>query len=188
MMPAGSPIALDSEDSVAQHPLANNFEYKYHYNTPKELKCPIAAHIRKMRPRADLFISKDGDMHVSAGDNYWNNTNVILRRSVTFGPEIEEGEEDKPREQQPKRGIYFMCYQGDFRNGFNFLTSRKFPVTPLTNPVRRSHHQAGPATRFSRASRGWTWSLARTPLSASATAPTTRCPSSASTTGTRPSS
>lgn len=187
MVFAGSPIALDSEDSVAKHPFANNFEFKYHYDTPQELKCPIAAHIRKMRPRADLFISKDGDINVSAKDNYWNNTNVILRRSVTFGPEIQEGEGQMPPEQRPKRGIYFLCYQGDFRNGFNFLTSRKFP-SPPDRPVRRSHHQAGPATRCSRVSRGWTRAPARTPSSASVTASTTQCPSSASSTGARPSS
>ncbi|EYE96691.1 Dyp-type peroxidase [Aspergillus ruber CBS 135680] len=119
----GSPVVLDSENSVAQHPFANNFEFKQHYSSQKEIKCPIAAHIRKMRPRADLYISKDGG-DVSAQTNYWNNTNVILRRSVTFGPELQPGEEKMKPSERPKRGIYFMCYQGDFRNGFNFLTSR----------------------------------------------------------------
>ncbi|KAJ5265253.1 hypothetical protein N7524_006271 [Penicillium chrysogenum] len=119
----GSPVELDSENSVAQHPFANNFEYKNQYSNPREIKCPIAAHIRKMRPRADLYISKDGG-EVSAQTNYWNNTNLILRRSVTFGPEIQPGEEKLEPSERPKRGIYFMCYQGDLRNGFNFLTSR----------------------------------------------------------------
>ncbi|OQE11860.1 hypothetical protein PENFLA_c071G09334 [Penicillium flavigenum] len=119
----GSPVELDSENSVAQHPFANNFEYKNKYSNPREIKCPIAAHIRKMRPRADLYISKDGG-EVSAQTNYWNNTNLILRRSVTFGPEVQPGEEKLKPSERPKRGIYFMCYQGDFRNGFNFLTSR----------------------------------------------------------------
>lgn len=118
-------MELDSENSVAQHPFANNFEYKNQYSNPREIKCPIAAHIRKMRPRADLYISKDGG-EVSAQTNYWNNTNLILRRSVTFGPEIQPGEEKLEPSERPKRGIYFMCYQGDLRNGFNFLTSRKF--------------------------------------------------------------
>lgn len=115
-------MVLDTENSVAQHPFANNFEFKHKYTSAKEVKCPIAAHIRKMRPRADVYISKDGG-EVSAETNYAENTNVILRRSVTFGPEFQEGEATPP----PKRGIYFMCYQGDLRNGFNFLTSRKFP-------------------------------------------------------------
>lgn len=119
-------MALDTETSVAQHPFANTFEFKHKYTSAKEVKCPIAAHIRKMRPRADLYISKDGG-EVTAQENYSENTNVILRRSVTFGPEIQEGEEQLSVEKQPKRGIYFMCYQGDLRNGFNFLTSRKFP-------------------------------------------------------------
>lgn len=117
-------MALDTENSVAQHPFANTFEFKHKYTSANEVKCPIAAHIRKMRPRADLYISKDG-REVTAEENYSENTNVILRRSVTFGPEIQEGEETLA--EPPKRGIYFMCYQGDLRNGFNFLTSRKFP-------------------------------------------------------------
>ena len=121
-------MELDSENSVAQHPFANNFEYKNQYSNPREIKCPIAAHIRNFPPGAALYLPKEGG-EVSAQTNYWNNTNLILRRSVTFGPEIQPGEEKLEPSERPKRGIYFMCYQGDLRNGFNFLTSRKF-LTP----------------------------------------------------------
>lgn len=73
-----------------------------------------------MRPRADLYVGSNGDDHVTAESNTVENSNVILRRSITFGPEYKEGEEKQ------KRGIYFLCYQADLRNGFNFLVTRKF--------------------------------------------------------------
>lgn len=123
-MSTGSPVALDTPTSQGQHPHANNFEFKSDYNHGSEIKCPIAAHIRKMRPRADLYVSKTGEANVSAEENFTNNTNVILRRSVTFGPELKPGEEKVKPSERPKRGIHFMCYQADLRNGFNLLITR----------------------------------------------------------------
>lgn len=123
-MSTGSPVALDTPTSQGQHPHANNFEFKSDYNHGSEIKCPIAAHIRKMRPRADLYVSKTGEANVSAEENFTNNTNVILRRSVTFGPELKPGEEKVKPSERPKRGIHFMCYQAYLRNGFNLLITR----------------------------------------------------------------
>lgn len=91
------------------------------------MKCPFAAHIRKMRPRADLYVGHEGDDDVTVETNTVNNSNVVLRRSITFGPEMTEDEATKTKEQRPKRGIYFLCYQSDLRNGFNLLVTRKFP-------------------------------------------------------------
>lgn len=116
------------EGSEAKHPYANNFEYRRSYGSGKEVKCPFAAHIRKMRPRADLYVGHEGDNDVTVESNTVNNSNVVLRRSITFGPEMTKDEETKTKEQRPKRGIYFLCYQSDIRNGFNLLVTRKFPA------------------------------------------------------------
>lgn len=123
---AGSPVELDDKNSQAKHPYANNFEYSRKYSSAKDVKCPFAAHIRKMRPRADLYVGANGDDDVTVETNTVNNSNVILRRSITFGPEFADGEEKLEKDKKPKRGIYFLCYQADLRNGFNLLVTRKF--------------------------------------------------------------
>jgi deferrochelatase/peroxidase EfeB len=80
-----------------------------------------------MRPRADLYVGNndtdDVDVEEVSANHKVTNTNVILRRSITFGPEVDEVEE--AQETKKKRGIYFLCYQSDIRNGFNMLVARK---------------------------------------------------------------
>lgn len=80
-----------------------------------------------MRPRADLYVgnddSDDVDVDEVSANHNVTNTNVFLRRSITLGPEVDELEE--AQETKKKRGIYFLCYQSDLRNGFNQLIARK---------------------------------------------------------------
>ncbi|KAJ5872484.1 Dyp-type peroxidase [Penicillium soppii] len=93
----------DSDESLHS---SNNFDY---HPVNEHKKCPFAAHTRKMRPRADL----DHD-HA-----------VIIRRGIPYGEEVtaEEAAERKSA-QDKERGLLFVCYQSDIRNGFNFLTTR----------------------------------------------------------------
>jgi deferrochelatase/peroxidase EfeB len=51
---------------------------------------------------------------------------VIIRRGIPYGDEVsaEEMTERKSAEDK-ERGLLFVCYQSDIRNGFNFLTTRK---------------------------------------------------------------
>lgn len=85
-----------------------------------------------MRPRADLYIdtddSDDSDDKEVIANQQVINSNAIIRRSITFGPEIDETEE-KERTTH-RRGIYFLCYQSSIRNGFNFLVTRKSFLSP----------------------------------------------------------
>lgn len=122
----GSPIELDPKGDKPEHIFANNFDFDHRNSRAKNTKCPFAAHIRKMRPRADLYIDRDDsddsdDEEVIANQQVIN-SNVIIRRSITFGPEVDETEEKK--ETKHRRGIYFLCYQSSIRNGFNFLVTR----------------------------------------------------------------
>ncbi|OQE96789.1 hypothetical protein PENNAL_c0001G11003 [Penicillium nalgiovense] len=100
--------------------------WKNGHTLRKNTKCPFAAHIRKMRPRADLYVgnddSDDVDVDEVSANHNVTNTNVFLRRSITLGPEVDELEE--AQETKKKRGIYFLCYQSDLRNGFNQLIAR----------------------------------------------------------------
>lgn len=79
-----------------------------------------------MRPRGDVDVADNPDVE---------NSNVILRRSITFGPEITKDEEKMQDQKKPKRGLYFMCYQADLRNGFNLLTTRM--SSPILHPNKR---------------------------------------------------
>lgn len=125
---AGAPVVLDEEGKPGgneENAFENDFEYRHKYASAKEVKCPFAAHTRKMRPRADLYVAKNGDKEeVTMATNTVENSNVILRRSITFGPELTDKEKETETDIET-RGIYFCCYQGDLRNGFNFLVTRK---------------------------------------------------------------
>lgn len=81
-------------------------------------KDSVAAHIRKMCPRADFKEDPDDE----------DDPSVILRRGITFGPEVGEHEEDGTKEH---RGINFLCYQSDIRDGFNLIMTRELPSLSL---------------------------------------------------------
>ncbi|CAG8135343.1 unnamed protein product [Penicillium salamii] len=91
----------DSDESLFN---SNNFDYG---PVDQHDKCPFAAHTRKMRPRADLE-------HDHA---------VIIRRGIPYGEEL-TAEELAEKKSTVDRGLLFVCYQSDIRNGFNFLTTR----------------------------------------------------------------
>ena len=108
----------DHDDDAALYK-SNNFDYE-----PREAhdKCPFAAHTRKMRPRADLS----------------HDHSVIIRRGIPYGPEVSETEK-ATKTSSKDRGLLFACYQSDLRNGFNFLTTRKFLVPYLVTTKRPSN-------------------------------------------------
>lgn len=131
----------------------NDFDFR-----PKQsiLGCPFAAHARKMRPRADhkRDIGNDDDLvkgqftspltvdtsailedvqddsdEEPAPQIEQEDASVILRRGITFGPELGPDETEKTTKD---RGIYFTCYQSDIRDGFNVLMTREFLLDHLS--------------------------------------------------------
>lgn len=103
----GTPVdESPHDDSNEDLHKSNNFDYR---PVNKHDKCPFAAHIRKMRPRGDLE-----DDHA-----------VIIRRGISYGGEV-TSDEKRLQKSDPtlERGLLFVCYQSDIRNGFNFLTTR----------------------------------------------------------------
>lgn len=107
---SGTPVDLSPHHDQADDPEyheSNNFDF---HPIDKHEKCPFGAHIRKMRPRGDLN-------HDHA---------VILRRGISYGDRVTSEEvAAKKSDDQHERGLLFVCYQSDIRNGFNFLTTRK---------------------------------------------------------------
>ncbi|TVY42788.1 Peroxidase [Lachnellula subtilissima] len=105
----GTPVDVSPHDDKAGEPefhAANDFDFQ---PVDRHDKCPFGAHIRKMRPRGDL-----NDDHA-----------VIIRRGISYGGDVTP-EERAARKSDGKfeRGLIFVCYQSDIRNGFNFLTTR----------------------------------------------------------------
>ncbi|OOF89813.1 hypothetical protein ASPCADRAFT_60793, partial [Aspergillus carbonarius ITEM 5010] len=112
------------------------FSNKFDFRPKKSIKgCPFAAHIRKMRPRADkkrdIGTEDDGDnepipdleTNEIVAEGQHEDASVILRRGITFGPELTEDEKTQNKTIE-QRGIYFTCYQSLIRDGFNFLMTR----------------------------------------------------------------
>ncbi|KAJ5726993.1 hypothetical protein N7493_006020 [Penicillium malachiteum] len=103
----GTPVhESPHDDSDPELFSSNNFDY---HPIDEHNKCPFAAHTRKMRPRGDLN-------HDHA---------VIVRRGIPYGEDVTTDEANEGKSAADKeRGLLFVCYQSDIRNGFNFLTTR----------------------------------------------------------------
>ncbi|OGM43961.1 hypothetical protein ABOM_008003 [Aspergillus bombycis] len=140
---SGAPVAKAVDQDDPKLAFDNTFDFR----PKKSIKgCPFAAHVRKMRPRADKKkdhgTEDDGDdpryatLPKPGGNEAFDlgqmeDASVILRRGITFGPELTE-EEKRLKKTIEHRGIYFTCYQSLIRDGFNFLVTRwgsnaKFP-------------------------------------------------------------
>ena len=160
--------------------MKNNFDFTPEDPTAKNTKCPFASHIRKMRPRADLYVQKGDESEEIHASNFVNNSNVILRRSITWGPEAEPSEIERGvTEEGRKRGIYFLCYQGSIRAGFNFMVTRKsfhlpYPDLPNCDTNTMLCVQAGQATKSSPSTRWWATALVSMVSSARETVQTIR--------------
>ncbi|KAF5858292.1 hypothetical protein ETB97_004611 [Aspergillus alliaceus] len=101
----GTPLDLNPyHDNDTSLHSANDFDFN---PIESQERCPFAAHIRKTRPRAELA----------------DDTSVIIRRGIPYGPEVSDTER-KSRRSEKDRGLLFLCYQSDIRNGFNFITTR----------------------------------------------------------------
>ncbi|CAG7949027.1 unnamed protein product [Penicillium nalgiovense] len=103
----GSPVELDPHGDKPEYVFANNFDFK-------DIPCGRTQNLYVGNDDSD-----DVDVDEVSANHNVTNTNVFLRRSITLGPEVDELEE--AQETKKKRGIYFLCYQSDLRNGFNQL-------------------------------------------------------------------
>jgi Dyp-type peroxidase family len=78
---------------------------------PDGLRCPLAAHIRKVNPR---------DQETDKGPSAATLTFAILRRGITYG---ERYDHDSPGTAD-ERGLLFLCYQTDLTQQFELLAQR----------------------------------------------------------------
>jgi Dyp-type peroxidase family len=83
----------------------NDFEFS---DDPSQRECPYAAHIRKVYPRDDTGNEAEVQKH------------RIIRRGITFGPELAPGETTT----RHKRGLMFVCYQTSIERQFEYIQRR----------------------------------------------------------------
>jgi Dyp-type peroxidase family len=80
----------------------NDFEFG---DDPEQRKCPYAAHIRKVYPRADTGNAAEVQRH------------RIIRQGIAFGPEVAPGETTT----RYSRGLMFVCYQTSIERQFEYI-------------------------------------------------------------------
>lgn len=90
---------------------SNNFNFQ---DIKYQDKCPFAAHIRKVRPRAD-HINPDGTM---------DDTNAMVRRGISFGP-LTTSPEKAAGVSMHDRGLLFVSYQSNLHKGFRHVQKGK---------------------------------------------------------------
>ncbi|KAJ7098358.1 hypothetical protein C8R44DRAFT_748201 [Mycena epipterygia] len=112
---SGAPVFLsplfDNPELGANATLNNNFTFaepgQTKSNITDQTKCPFSAHIRKVRPRADLGLPE-------------NTTHHIVRGGIPYGPEV-TADETASNTTEIERGLAFVAYQSNLTNGFQFL-------------------------------------------------------------------
>ena len=103
---SGAPLELaplrDDRRLGADERRRNDFEFS---DDPDQRRCPYAAHIRKVYARDDTVSEAEVQRH------------RIIRRGITFGPEVRSGETTT----RHSRGLMFVCYQTSIERQFEFI-------------------------------------------------------------------
>ncbi|KAK0438820.1 Dyp peroxidase [Armillaria borealis] len=110
---SGAPVDLAplfDDPTLASDPMRNN-NFTYHHDGERssdQIRCPFAAHTRKVRPRAD-FTPEDPANH-------------IIRAGIPYGPEVTpEESQSNQTSTSLERGLAFVAYQSNINLGFRFL-------------------------------------------------------------------
>lgn len=121
---SGAPVILtptQDNPSFAEGTIeANNFEFG---DDRDGLKCPWAAHVRKVYPRDDVPGNlTPTNAQVDAAEAF-TQTHRMLRRGIAFGPEVTA---DEAKQQQSAggnltRGLLFKCYNTSIEDQFEFV-------------------------------------------------------------------
>jgi Dyp-type peroxidase family len=127
----GTPLTLSETDGFIPAK-ANNFRYdgldavlNPRPEAPDDwlgLKCPFAAHIRKVNPRQS---TRDGRPNVNEADKD-DRSHRIVRRGITYGARMRHPNAFQALDDLPTGGVglLFACFQRSIVNQFAFIQSR----------------------------------------------------------------
>jgi Dyp-type peroxidase family len=134
---SGAPIekAPTADDlSIADGtPGVNDFEFG---DDRGGLVCPWAAHIRKAYPRNDVpgNLTPPDDETVDRAEAF-TQTHRMLRRGITFGPELTEAEAlSGHSDPNHDRGLLFLCYVTSLENQFEFVQQKWVDAGGFSQP------------------------------------------------------
>jgi Dyp-type peroxidase family len=132
----GTPLVLSPDrmdpDLVKDNGRNNDFRYG---DDPDGYKCPFSAHIRRANPRED-GLGKIANRH------------RIIRRGVTYGPELPPGAEEDGQD----RGVIFIALNSSINRQFEFIQSQWindgniFGLGSDKDPLAGDHHGKGKMT------------------------------------------
>ena len=120
---SGAPLVLSpikDDLSLAEGtPRENDFEFG---DDRLGVRCPWAAHVRKTYPRDDLRhdVTPDPDEKDVAAAEAFTQTRRMMRRGITFGPELSHAEALSGHTTQ-QRGLLFLCYVSSIARQFEFV-------------------------------------------------------------------
>ncbi|KAJ7256340.1 fungal peroxidase [Mycena rebaudengoi] len=115
--PSGAPVLLaprmDDPELARNNMTNNNFTFAAPGQSQSDLtdqdKCPLSAHIRKTRPRADLGLPEQEPRHLP-----------LMRAGIPYGPEVTD-EETASNKTSVERGLAFVAYQSNIETQFRFI-------------------------------------------------------------------
>lgn len=122
---SGAPLILASKEDDLTFADGTQFANAFEFGDDRHgVKCPWAAHIRKAYPRNDVRgnpDAKDPD-EIDAAEAF-TQTHRMLRRGITFGPELTEEEALKQKSAGGplSRGLLFKCYCTSIEDQFEFV-------------------------------------------------------------------
>ena len=118
---SGAPLVLSpvkDDLSLAEgSPRDNDFEFG---DDREGVRCPWAAHVRKAYPRDDVRHSTTPTELEVAHAEAFTQTHRMMRRGISFGPELSHGEALSGHTTQ-QRGLLFLCYVSSIERQFEFV-------------------------------------------------------------------
>lgn len=112
--------AADDPQLAEGTEFVNDFEFD---DDRKGLKCPWAAHVRKVYPRNDVPGNTDAPNDDEVGHaEAFTQTHRMMRRGIAFGPELTEAEALAGKsDPNTPRGLLFKCYVTSLEDQFEFV-------------------------------------------------------------------
>jgi Dyp-type peroxidase family len=126
---SGAPMVLAPRDdnTALGNDWRRNNDFTYAAD-PLQHACPYAAHIRKVNPRDEFPEGKAESLR-----------HRILRRGISFGPEVTPGESKTIHD----RGLLFVCYQASIERQFEYIQA-KFANDPAFVGRKRRYGSGEP--------------------------------------------